>query len=256
MVRLFLVISLSVLGLPTRVWATDAGTVGSPPESLAHADVLYTQRDTPARMAELQELFAKWAAAPESDYEKLWRAARWKFWQADILPPGEAKKRLGQEGWALAERAVKLQPKKPEGHYYSAVNIGSYSLAVGVLRAIGEGLEQKFHGHLDAALTSDLEYERRAGLVARARAYYEVPWPKRDLGKSEAILKQVVEKHPDNLRAWLYLAETQLRKGEAKKAAESLTKVTQGSIAYDPPEGRRVKNWATWVQSQIERELK
>ncbi|HEY0095291.1 MAG TPA: hypothetical protein VGB96_13245, partial [Archangium sp.] len=63
-------------------------------------------------------------------------------------------------------------------------------------------------------------------------------------------------KSPENLRAWMYLAETLLADGEEKKAHEAILKVTQGSGAYDPAEAQRVKAWAKPVQAAIEEKLK
>jgi hypothetical protein len=252
--RLFAFLSLG-LSLCAGAQAPTAPSSDVPSETLAQLDQLHKVRDTPERMKEQADLLAKLLPSHPRSYELLWRAARWETWQADGLPKGPEKARVARVGWDLAERAAALQPERPEGHYYAALGIGAYSLAVGVMKAIGEGLEGKFHKHLDASIKASLEFERRGALVMRARAYYEVPWPKRDLEKSEIILTQVVQKHPQNLRAWLYLAETQLRRDHPRQAQESIAKVINGSVDYDSPEGRRDKGWASWVQAQIQKEL-
>ncbi len=134
--------------------------------------------------------------------------------------------------------------------------MGAYSEAVGILTAIGEGLESKYNERLDAALKMDPSYERGGPLLAKGRYYYELPWPKRDLKKSASFYQKVLTKHPEQLRAWLYLAETLLADGEERQAHEAILKVFQGSVDYDPAEGHRVQGWAKRVQTAIEKELK
>lgn len=108
---------------------------------------------------------------------------------------------------------------------------GVYSQAVGVLKPLKDGLEGKFNERLDTAIKINLDYERGSPLLAKGRYHYELPWPKRDL------------------------AETLLADGEAEKAREAILKVKQGSVAYDPAEGRRVQEWAKKVEAKIAEEL-
>lgn len=228
----------------------------APADAIAHLDGLWKFRDTPARAKEVPPLLNKLLKDHPEDYDVLWRGARWLVWEADILPKNDEKRRTAKDAWILAERAVKANPAGAEGHYWAAAAIGNYSQAVGMLKALNEGLEGTFHGHLDAAHKYGPAYEFAADTVARGRAYYELPWPKRDLPRSEALLKEVVAKYPNNLRALLYLSETQLRRGNPTEAQATLSKVQNGSTDYDPPEARRIKAWAAWVRTQIQKEQK
>jgi len=119
--------------------------------------------------------------------------------------------------------------------------MGNYSTAVGILKALGEGIESKFNERLDKAISLNDDIDLAGPLLAKGRYFYELPWPKRDLDKSKESLEKALKKHPENLRAWLYLADTQLKDGDAKKAKESIDKALNGSGAYDPPETKRVK---------------
>jgi tetratricopeptide (TPR) repeat protein len=226
------------------------------PEELSSWDALYARRGDAAAVKQLDEALTQALKAAPEDYEVLWRAARLRQWQADGATDAKVKKNLGKQTWELGEKARKLAPDRIEGQYYAALGIGAYSQAVGILTALGEGLESKFNERLDAALKIDPMYERGGPLLTKGRYYYELPWPKRDLKKSASLFQKALAKHPESLRAWMYLAETLLADGEEKQAHEAILKVSQGSVGYDPAEGQRVQGLAKKVQAAIEEELK
>lgn len=232
-----------------------SSALAATPEELASLDGLYARRQDAAAAKQLDEAVQKTVKAPPEDYEVLWRACRWLQWQADGATDAKVKKNLGKQEWELGDRARKLEPTRVEGHYYASLGIGSYSQAVGILTALGEGLEGKYNERLDAALKIDPMFERGGPLLAKGRYFYELPWPKRDLKKSASYFQKALAKHPEQLRAWLYLAETLLADGEEKKAHEAILKVTQGSVTYDPAEAQRVQGWAKKVKADIEKEL-
>lgn len=219
-------------------------------------DELWKTRDEAASLKAADEALTEGLKAFPDDYSLLWRAARARWWVADGPVDEKLRKQVAKEGWTFAERAVKAKGDGIEGHYYIALNIGAYSQAVGILKALGEGLEGKFNDELDKARKSDATYDRHGPVNAKGRYYWELPWPKRDLAKSRAELQIVTAKQPEHLRAWLYLAETELKDGNAKEAKAAIEKALAGSDAYDPPEARRVKKWAKPVAEAIDAKLK
>ncbi|HEX8824153.1 MAG TPA: tetratricopeptide repeat protein [Archangium sp.] len=226
------------------------------PEELSAWDALYAKRGDSAALKQLDEALGQALKATPEDFEVLWRVARLRQWQADGSTDAKVKKNLGKQSWELGDKARKLSPERVEGHFFAAAGIGLYSQAVGILTALGEGLEGKYNERLDTALKIDAMYERGGPLVLKGRYFYELPWPKRDLKKSASFFQKALARHPEQLRARLYLAETLLADGEEKQAHETILKVTQGSVGYDPAEGQRVQGWAKKVQAAIEEELK
>lgn len=219
-------------------------------------DALFARRGDATALKQLDDTLNKALETSPEDYELLWRSARVRQWQADGATDSKLKKTLGKQTWELGDRARKAAPERIEGHYFAALGIGAYSQAVGILTALGEGLEGKYNERLDKAISMDGMYERGGPLLAKGRYYYELPWPKRDLGKSASLFRKVTDKHPEMLRAWMYLAETLLADGKDKEAQEAILKATQGSVAFDPPEGQRAQGLAKKVQAQIEEKLK
>lgn len=219
-------------------------------------DALFDKRDDPTALQQLETEMASALQANPDDYGILWRAAQLKVWVADGSNDKDLKKRLGKEGWQLAERAIKKNAGSVEGHYFAAAGIGAYSQAAGILNALAEGLEGKFNDRLDAAIRLNSGLHHAAPMIAKGRYYFELPWPKRDLEKSAQWLQKSIEKAPESLRAYYYLAETQLKDGKAKQAKETIAKAVSGSTAYDPAEGRRVQGWAKKLQVEIDKEAR
>ena len=238
----------AALLLPLCAWADAA-------ETAAKLDALYAKRDTPAELKELKKATDEAVSQYPQDYGVLWRASRTYYWLADGAT-GDQKTNYGKQSWDLGERAVKLKPDAVEGNYYTAIGLGMYSQGVGILSALSQGLEGKFNDRLDVALKKDPAFDHAGPLIAKGRYYYELPWPKRDMRKSIATLIKATETDPKALRAWLYLAESQLKDDKVKAAQGSIQKVLEGSVDYNPPEGRRIKERAKPVKAEIDEKLK
>jgi hypothetical protein len=231
-------------------------TSAATPEVLASLDALFNRRNEASAVKELEEALKKELVATPDDYELIWRQARLLVWQADGATDGRMKKVYGKQAWDACERGVKLAPQRVECQYYGSGGIGTYSQGVGIMKALKDGLEGKFNERLDAAIKIDAFYDNGGPLLSKGRYHYELPWPKRDLKESAKLYEKVIAKFPGNLRAHYYLAETLLADDKAEQAKEAVVKVKQGSVAYDPPEGRRVQEWAKKVEADIEEELK
>ena len=225
-------------------------------ELVSKLDSLWKTRDNADSIKDFNETAAAGLKAFPDNYDLLWRVSRFRWWTADGTSAEKLKKQVAKEGWSLAERAVKANAQGSEGKYYTALNIGAYSQAVGILAARGEGLESKFVENLDAAGKANDDFDRAGFYSAKGRYYWELPWPKRDLTKSREHLIKYNTKHPEALRGYFYLADTELKDGNAKKAKEAIDKALNGSADYDGPEARRVKAWAKDLAAKIDEALK
>jgi len=220
-----------------------------------HFDELWFRRDDPVDAGELGRKAAEFGN--EKDYEKLWRAARWYFWVADGTNNSERKKTAARTGWDLGLRAQALEPKRLEGKYWTAVDVGMYAQGVGIVNAIFQGLEGKFRDPMEEVLAADSKHQMAAlnfvgPTMSMGRYYYELPWPKRSLDHSEKLLREAVTDRPDALRARLYLAETLLEQGDRPGALAQLEAIRTGPVDYDPPEARRIKVRAAALQKKLE----
>jgi hypothetical protein len=244
--------------------ATDAGAapaaiaapVGAHQTDIEHFDELWAHRDDPVDAGELRRKALEFAK--ESDYEKLWRVSRWYFWLADGETASDRRETLGKTGWKIGEKAQALDPKGLPGKYWTSVDIGMYAQGVGIVNAIFQGLEGKFRDPMEECAAADPKHtvasiDYIGPQMSLGRYYYELPWPKRSLDKSEKVLREAVAARPGALRAHLFLAETLIDQGDKPGAKAELETIRAGSVDYDPPEARRVKTRAAALQKKLDK---
>lgn len=226
---------------------------------MSRIDALYTDRDNRRSFDEQRRVLEEKANQPSADFETLWRAARTYFWLGDDpSQPADLRSKYGKIGWDYAERAIALAPQRPEGHYWAAVNIGSYALGLGVIKAISIGLEGKFKDRLSRAEQLAPGYNFGGIGVAWGRFYEKLPWPKRDRGKAEQQLRKVLGQiNPANLRARVYLADTLAQSGHAAEALRLLDEVAAAPLGkYDAAEEHRAKALADGLRPAVTKLLK
>jgi len=233
----------------------DAGSAAAPSNStIATLDALWRERGDPAKADEaIRQGQAALAAHPD-DAELMYRLARATLWVGDGEENNDRKQKLGREVWDIGDRLVKAKPGWVGGYYYAAAGIGIYSQAVGILKALGEGLESKFNDRLDKAIEIDPRFQREMPLIAKGRYYFELPWPKRNLGKSATWYRKALAADPNNLRATAWLGETLWRDGDVAGARAQLAKVQEGHVPDDPAEEARVKSIARKIAAQMDKE--
>jgi hypothetical protein len=232
----------------------DAGSSSAPAPSYAEMDALWGHRDDPGVQDQLLALTADAARQHPDDFGTLWRAARIRLWAGDGEADTEKKKAFGQATWEYGDKAAHAKPGAVEGYYFAAAGIGSYSQAVGILNALGQGLEAKFNERLDKAINIDPKFAHAAPPAVKGRYYWELPWPKRNLGKSADWLKKAIALDPNALRAMAWLAETQWKDGDKPAARATLLRVEQGSVPDDPAEERRVKALGKKISQEMDKE--
>lgn len=215
----------------------------TPQQASERVEQLWKRRDDPAAMVEAKQILDQALARAPDDYGLLWRAAAWHFWKSDdpALPVAERAK-YGKEGWDLAEKAVARNPNDAAGHFWAAVTMGNYSLNLGIVRAISQGIEGKFRRHIGEAERLDPRYGKGSVQNAWGGYYLTLPWPKRDVKKAAEYFGKALQINPHNLRTRVFMAQLNLREdrpAEAKRLLEEVLQAAPGK--YDAPEEKRAQ---------------
>jgi tetratricopeptide (TPR) repeat protein len=234
-------------GAPTNGGGRPAADV------VAQLDALHLRRDDRAALVEARRLAETAVAASPGDYAVLWRAARARFDESDVpTQSNDERSRLGKEAYDLAERAIAVNPNAVEGQYWAALGIGNYAKGIGIMRALANGIEDKFKHPLERATALDVRYNHGAIPVVWAAYYLSVPWPKRDRAKAATELKRALEINPANLRARLYQARLASDEGHPDQARALLAAIASATVgAYDVAEERRVKTEAAQMAQTL-----
>jgi tetratricopeptide (TPR) repeat protein len=243
---------LALLVLSAPAMAMAQATSGDAKDLLARADAAWPQRDEPGKLDAIRADLEAAERAEQDDYGVLWRLSRLYFWLSDdlALPDGE-KSKLGKKGWELGDRASAASPKGVEGWFYAAGGMGNYSLGIGVLKALSQGIEGKFKERLSKAESIDPGFNAGGISNAWGRFYFKLPWPKHDAKKSESFLRKAIKMNPDNVRARVYLAELYLKEKHPKEGRKLLEEaIAHEPGRYDGPEERRYQKRAKDLLAQ------
>ncbi|HXN56780.1 MAG TPA: tetratricopeptide repeat protein [Myxococcales bacterium] len=211
---------------------------------MARADELYKTRDQGASQKEIGKILREQLSKDPNSFEANWRLSQLLAFQANGMPDGsEVKAAVGKAGWQAGDLAVASRGDDVRGQYWAAVGIGLYSEGVGILTALGQGLEGKFRGRAQAAMRLDPDYLDGSPVVLWGRYFYKLPWPKKNVDESVKVLSAAVKSHPTNLRAKLYLADSIADNGRKDEAKKLLQEVIEAPM-QDPPDDKRNKEWA------------
>jgi len=223
---------LLVTFFPFALMATD---------STADADKLFGQGGL-ANYKQAIELYQNAIAENPSSYEAAWKCARAcrEYGNAAKSQKVEGWKDIcaqyGKQGMQYAQKAIELDPAKPDGHYYYGLNVGVYSDGVSVFTALAEGLKDKTQSSFEKAYKIDKMYKKGGPMIALGRFWAVLPWPMRDRKKSLKYYReyQATEYFADNIEAHVYLGELLIQMGGDKNKAEAKGYLEKAAQSDDP----------------------
>ena len=182
-------------------------------------EALYRDRTTVTSARRAATLWQNRLAANPRDFESAWKLARAHYWLGtNGLPPPQRKAAL-EAGIAAGRQAVGIDARRPEGHFWTAANMGALAESFGLRQGI------RYRGAIRDALETVLEldpaFQQGSADRALGRWYFKVP---RLFGgnkqRSEEHLRKALAYNPDSVITRLFLAETLIalnREDEARK---------------------------------------
>jgi hypothetical protein len=227
-----------------------AGVSGAVPLQAPDPDVLYAGREDVAKARQAADIWSARLAANPRDFESAWKLARAQYWIGGHAAPEERKPAL-EAGIAAARTAAGLEPKRPEGHFWMAANMGALAESFGLRQGI------RYRGAIRQALLEvlaiDPAFQDGSADRALGRWYFKVPGlfggSRR---KSEEHLRKSLTFNPDSTASHFFLAETLLDDDRQDEARAELQRVLDAPI--DPewaPEDREFKKKAQALLAEI-----
>lgn len=195
------------------------------------ADELVAQADelllSLADMETAKDILAKYETAAETienKYDVNWKMSRIFYHIGTHTADKKEKQEIFTNAIALAEKAITLEPEKPDGHYWLAVNNGKFGESKGVMKSLG--LVKPIKESLNKVIELDRSYEEGGPDRVLGRVFFKVPGiAGGDKDESLRRLLKSIEYGPNDPVTLLYLGETYLALKEIDKAREALDKV-------------------------------
>jgi tetratricopeptide (TPR) repeat protein len=205
----------------------DKGDAKMAAEKIAEADALYEGREdlNKARMAVVSLRQAR--LADYGNYEAAWKLARATFYVGDRTESDSERDDLFREGTEAGKAAIKLQPDKPEGHFWLGANYGG-SAAHSTIANLSSFRDIK--REMEAVLKIDESFQGYSAYLGLGRLYLQAPGMLGgDTDKAIEYLEKGVKLNPTHGLMRFHLAEayeSKNRYAEAKKQIEALMAMT------------------------------
>ena len=185
-----LVLVCFLLCLPLSAFA-DVSALISQADSLFNYDT-----GTMEEYQKSADLYKQALKEDPTNYEATWKCARSLRFYADKAKQTNAKgwkaicAREGKEGMGYAQKAIAMNPNKPDGYYFFALNVGVYSDGVSILTALKEGLKDKTQSSFEKVLKLNKNYEKGGAILGIGRFWAVLPWPMKNKKKALDYYRQ------------------------------------------------------------------
>ncbi|MGE5508098.1 MAG: tetratricopeptide repeat protein [Chitinophagales bacterium] len=232
----FLTASLALLSLLASVPALAADVSAL----LKAGDDAWLKRDDQAQLAKAVEAYEKALAVDGENYDVLWRLARAYEWQGKLAK--KDKLALLEKGKACAEKALKVNERGADGHYWLGALIGRIGEARGILNSLF--MVKPMKAEMDRVVELNPNYA--AAHYVLSLLYWKVPGPPLSIGNKQKALEEAklaVKLEPANTQHRLGLGEAYLALKDKAAAKREFQAVLAMPPTPDDP-----------VQSALDRE--
>lgn len=204
-------------------------------------DDLYADRERFQSASRAVEIWSARLSADPRDFESAWKLSRAHYWMGtNGLPENERKAAL-ERGVAAGRTAADLAPRRPEGHFWMAANMGALAESFGLRQ--GLRYRGQIKDALETVLSLDPAFQHGSADRALGRWYFKVPglFGGSDR-RSEEYLRKALTYNEQSIITRVFLAETLRALGRQSEARAELQKALDAPL--DPvwaPEDRRFK---------------
>ena len=168
-------------------------------------------------------MWSETLAADAGNFEAAWKLARADYWLGGHAPEAE-RRRFLEQGIDAGRKAAALQPNRPEGHFWMAVNMGALAESFGVRQGIK--YRTPIRNALETVLRIDPAFQDGSADRALGRWYYKVP---RLFGGNkklaESHLRKSLAYKPNSTASHFFLAELLLDDGRSQEGRAELEAV-------------------------------
>jgi len=110
--------------VPAAFNTVDAGDAKAATAKIAEADQLYEAREDMARARVAVATLRQAVMGDYGNYEAAWKLSRASFYVGDHADSGDEADQSFTSGIEAGKAAIKLQPDKPDGHFWLGANYG------------------------------------------------------------------------------------------------------------------------------------
>jgi tetratricopeptide (TPR) repeat protein len=227
------VVSLALTGIscdrsgPATTSLTGGSDAKMAADRIADAEPLWEGREDLAKARVAVATLRQARTADYGSYEAAWKLARASFYVGDHTENAGERDNMFREGTEAGKSAVKLQPDKPDGHFWLGANYGG-AAAHSTIANLSSFNDIKTE--MEAVLKIDESYQGYSAYLGLGRLYLQAPRMfGGDSAKAIEYLEKGVKLSPNNTLMRYFLAEAfevNNRDSEAKKQIDAVMAAT------------------------------
>ncbi len=213
--------------VPAALNTVDSGDEKIAAARIAEGDQLYEAREDMARARVAVAALRQAVTADYGSYEAAWKLSRACFYVGDHTDNGTESDEMFQAGIEAGKVAVKLQPDKPEGHFWLGANYGGEASrsTLASLASVND-----IRTEMETVIKIDEKFQGGSAYLGLGRLYLQAPTILAgSTAKAIENLKTGLAISPSNALMKYYLAEayeSDNRDGEARKLLDEVLKST------------------------------
>jgi tetratricopeptide (TPR) repeat protein len=220
------------------VWMGITASGQDADELIRKADAVFAEMQDMAGAKEALSLYREALLAAENKYEPYWKIARIMYYIGEHTQDKKDKRNTFAQAVYHADKAVELEPEKPDAYYWRGVNNGKYGEARGVLKSLS--LVKPIKNDMNKVIEIDRSYEDGGPDRVLGRVYFKLPgFAGGSKDKSLEHLEMSKSYGPEDALTRTYLAETLMSQDEIERARAELEYVL--NMADDP-------RWVTGIR--------
>lgn len=220
-------------------------------DAAADPDRLYADRANLASAERAAALWEERLARDPKSFESAWKLSRICYWLGGHVAPDAGRKQY-ERGVETGKRAIALEPKRPEGHFWMAASMGALAESYGLRNGL------RYRGAIKEALETVLEiapdYQQGSADRALGRWYDRVPGLFGGSNtKAVEHLRRSLTYNPDSTISHFFLGEVLLDMGRDAEARQEFQRVVDAPLHPEwAPEDREFKQKARDALRRLE----
>ena len=220
------------------------------PAAAPNADALYADRANLTSATAASALWSEAVRRDPRDFEAAWKLARVSYWLGSHAPEKDRRGYL-ESGMQAARAGIALEPKRPEGHFWLAANMGTLAESFGLRNGL------RYRGpvkdELETVLKLDPAFMNGSADRVLGRWYFRVP---RLFGgsnkRAEEHLRASLKYDENSTISRFFLAEVLLDEDRKEEARTELQKVIDAPLSEQwAPEDKEYKDKATALLGRL-----
>lgn|SRR5262249_1333258 len=191
---------------------------------ISEADSLFATRDNIKDLQNAVSILQEEQMRHPSEYEVLWRIAKFSYSLSDRIGDKKDQEQLLHQGIDAAKKAIAIDTKRVEGHFWLAANLGTYAEMKGIWKSLSS--LHSIRSEFETAMKIDAVYENGAVYLALGEMDLRVPGLLGgDDQKGLQLLEEGYRKAPANADLKLTLAAVYVKKGRKEDGRRLLQSV-------------------------------